>query len=319
LYRRLALFFILFGLLSSFLVFQVFAQEDEVEHEKAVAVSLILDREQVSMGDTIGIKAKIDNLSNVKVEVSKTDVDLEVPEGWKVTSSPSDTLTIPSSSSIFASFSVKVPEDIPEGRYTVFINTVAIDENGKAYAAVGQLEVTTLLKKSINLANIRWEDITLLMLIYTIPSTAIERIVEAMKGLRRGGLLSKWLKDEATVKGLDATLKKIEGETEDITKSNFLTRYTYYHEKKIHEESENRGRAYLFASLWAIAPAIFLTYYGIGLLQVLGYQSDPSVFFFDAFTAIVAITFLTSPSHEIISILEKLRKYKTGGTATAQS
>jgi hypothetical protein len=277
------------------------------------------------MGDVVGVKVRVDNLGT-PYSIRINDSNLVLPSGWSnKTIGPVHSLPqiIPANSSGLIEFNFRVPPSgIGEGAYMIFAN-ITLEENGRTFSTVSDKEITAQPRRDVNLANINWDDITLLFVIYTIPGAAIERAVEAMMGIHNQRVhwirdrLDRWLESAARIKGLDVILGKMEkSETQD---ENFLPRYISYYRQRARYESERIARTYFFAVILSFVPAFALTYYGLGLLQILGAPTDVWVVIVDTGTAMIAITFLTKPSHEIIKLLEKLRGYKKGGQVSKEN
>jgi hypothetical protein len=48
-------------------------------------------------------------------------------------------------------------------------------------------------------------------------------------------------------------------------------------------------------------------FFRLGLLQVLGYANDPPALAVDIHMSAVIMAFLTKPTHDLVSIIEKIR------------
>jgi hypothetical protein len=68
--------------------------------------------------------------------------------------------------------------------------------------------------------------------------------------------------------------------------------------------------SYFIAFALSFIPAYFLTSYGFGILHILGLPQNSEFFLSDLLAAMTSITFITKPTHEVITILENIRKLR---------
>jgi hypothetical protein len=278
-----------------------------------VTLSITTDTDEIFMGDSIGIRAKVDNF-NTPNPINVTRANLVLPDGWGseaiLASAPSGTL-IPANSSGLFLFDVEIPMNISSGNHRLFVTVETNDINENTNSTlIGQTEVAVQLHRSINVANINWDHVTLLIIIYTIPGVAIEQGVQALRGL----VSKEWSKDEAEVRSRDLVLKKMDETVpvEPKQQDEFRLRYEGHYRNRVHEDSENKARVIGLALLLSSFPSVVLVWYGLGLLQILGAVPSPIVYALDIFIAMLSMTFVSKPTHQIIQLLEKLRTYKTG-------
>lgn len=300
-----------------------------------LAMTLTVDDSQVTLDKEIGINMKIENLGSTRLEIEK--VNLLLPTSWggetREPEKPVIKAIEPNSIGLIR-FKVDVPHSIHLGTYTIFAN-LELKEGTQALSFVGETNLTVSEKKNVDLANVEWNDITVLLLIYMIPGVVIERVVEAIKGAffkikgksrtsKQRWLNWKWAYDEGTVKALDAMLEKLKQAAPELNKeADYLDRYRAYYTARAHEQFETVARTYLVAFIFSIIPAIALTLNGVGLLQLLGVSPEGKelllpneVLLFDSVTAMFAITFLTKPSHEVFRLIEAIRTARKGGAVT---
>jgi hypothetical protein len=230
-----------------------------------------------------------------------TQVSLILPEGWtNAEEAQTWPLTITANSSGLVHFKVRIPEYATEGKYNILSNS-SVAQDKLTYSQVASLQLNTTLPKPA-LAGLNWNDVLVVVLIYTIPGIAIERVVETVWGFSK-----RRLKDDEIAKGNDALLEKLKARKVDPGQENtYRDIVGSYEAEGKNAKSRIAGWSIIVAFLFGLAPGAYFAFNGIGILQVLGFVGVPFQVY-DMLLAAFSMSFVTKPTHDIIVIFEKIK------------
>jgi hypothetical protein len=302
---------ITFSTLLSFLLFlpEIFvsAIANGEDTEGSVQLNLIADRAITSNGNRIGMNLVVMNMHKTKA-LTSINASLLLPDGWKT---PSDEIlyttptTIPPNSTKTIRFNFTIPQGA-FGEYVIYGRLAAVQIVDISEVTTAKINVTKPPEPLAN--NILWDSIYLLFLVYTIPGAAIERLIEALRYLFPNASLR-----DALAKANRVMIDKIKGATppayDQATLDPIRNLLRDYEQVANGEESRVKFGTWVGAFLIALFPSYFLVAYNLSLLNVMGY-SDWNAKIVDVIIGAMIIAFVTKPTHEVFSVLEKIRGLK---------
>jgi hypothetical protein len=280
--------------------------------QSEIVLNLFADRSEIGSGNKIGMNLVLTNL-NLEHDLVVSQVRVTPPSSWPLENNEENVLrspvTVPRSSSKLVKFDILIPEEASIGNYSIFA-MINATRNAIVYSETTFAEILVERPPDSILQQIDWDTVWILFLVYAIPGIVIERLVEMIK------LSIPWTrKKSADLKADRATIEKIKAT--DLTALNTLKIDTDQFQKKLtdledHASKDDRGVNIVSYSLsWLIAlyPSIVLVGYGIGLLQIVGFNDDVARQA-DVIIGSLIIAFVSKPTHDVIKIIESIRTVK---------
>jgi hypothetical protein len=298
--------------------------------QNKIALGLSADRSDIWIGDVIQMTLRISNLDG-KRELIVNDVLILLPDAWKkdnpsIEFDPSVPVTVLSNSSELIQFSIKIPDSAASGSdFTINgkIHAVRIDTAGKPidYFDTFSMELTTQTAPPQVLRQVDWNAVWILFLVYAVPGAAIERIVELLKWIRLP--IFDLVKKDAEITAYKDEIKRQEARKTDDVKPEVIIGKKHSTNidlsatgKAIRDlqleisRREIRIKAYTyfvsFLIALGIAAPLVLTF-ELGLLQLLLRQEGPNVQVADILITAIIMSFITKPTHDVISLIEKIK------------
>ena len=160
-----------------------------------------------------------------------------------------------------------------------------------------------------------------------MPGAAIERIIEIIKwkSRRLGRLGLRWVDSDAEITAFNSEIEKLKSsmKEEDSAMKEIVIDDRFNRNAKLSasgkklvelqkELTKRETEVKLYTYLFSLAIAFFISrvlvgFFRLGLLQVLGYANDPPALAVDILMSAVIMAFLTKPTHDLVSIIEKIR------------
>jgi hypothetical protein len=274
--------------------------------ERSVQLNLTADRVNISNGNRIGMNLVVMNMNKTKA-LTLVNASLLLPAGWKETGDQilySTPTAIPPNGTKIIRFNFTIPQAASEGEYVIYGRLSAVQNISEVTAA--KINVGKPSEPLVN--DIKWDSIYLLFLVYTIPGAAIERLIEAVRYI-----IPKSTLNDALAKANRVIIDNLKSASPtDFRKATLDCRRDLlkgYEEVANYEESKVKFGTWGLAFLIGLFPSYFHWAYKLSLLTIMGY-GDTNAGFADVIIGAMIIAFVTKPTHEAFTALEKIRGLK---------
>jgi hypothetical protein len=324
-------------------IFLVYVPVVAVEgtEENNVSFSIFSDRGETWIGDVIQMNIIVGNTAPTDDLIVK-EIRLSLPEGWQaenqgIAFNPPMPINVPPNSSRLVQFNLTVYTMAKEGVNYTFTATAHTARASHDYFDVISWQLTTNRSPPSVLLDIDWNAIWILFLVYAIPGAAIERIVELFKwGTDRGRnrwwsprWLPNFVENDAEIAAYKYEINNIRNDTPE-TQDTIIGKELANDEKlssvwrKIRDlqaevsrrEIKVKAYTYMISFLFALiisAPLILM--FNLGLLQLLLRLDGSGIEIADILLTSIIVAFVTKPTHDLISWIEKIRNVKVAAPA----